>query len=397
MRRDRPGGPCVCMVVGALLFVAAAGSGCGEAPADQHSQATSAATAEAPRYARGFTVRPHDGYRIVEVTRPWRAAETVFRYALVPRGRPVPQDLGDAAVIRTPVRSIVALSTTHIGFLDALGLADRIVGVSGAPWVHSPAVRAQLADGATVDVGPSGAVDVERIVELDPDLVMLSGAEEATALVGQLERLGVPVVINAEYVESTPLGRAEWVRFTASFFGLDDRADTLFTGVAERYEQLAAAARAAAAGPTVLTQAGWRGAWFVPGGESFAARLIADAGGRYLWADTDAEVSIQLDFESVYARAADADVWLSPGAATSLEALADMDERYTRFSAWQRGAVYNHDRRLTPAGGNDYWESAVARPDVVLADLVKIFHPALVPDHAFVYYRRLPRTEAASG
>lgn len=377
------------VVVGALtLVLGACQPGGGTAPEDE---AARAATPGSFEHARGFAIRAMDGYRLVEVTEPWPGATDTLRYVLLPHDSVAP-DVRGATVIRTPIRRIVALSTTHLAMLDRLGLANRVVGVSGAPWVNTPSIRARIEAGEVVEVGQPEGLNYEQIVALEPDLVMASGGSPLETR-DRLAPFGIPVVVNAEYAEETPLGQAEWIRFIAAFFGADAAADDLFEAVAERYTDLARRARRQRDRPSVFLNANWRGTWFMAGGESFSAQLLDDAGADYLWAHTETDGSLALDFEAVYFRAADADVWLNPGAATSLEALLEQDDRYDGFQAWETGEVYNNNRRVNPAGGNAYWEAGIMEPDVILADLVKIFHPRLVRDHTFVYYQRLPRDD----
>ncbi len=190
-----------------------------------------------------------------------------------------------------------------------------------------------------------------------------------------LERAGLPYAVDAAWTEATPLGRAEWVKFTASFFNREAEANRLFDGIAARYEELRAIARTVERRPTVLVGTPFQGTWHVSGGAAYQARLIADAGGAYLWADDPTTGSIPLDFESVYARGLDAEVWIHPYGWHSLADGIKADERMADFAAWKSGRVYNNDARINGEGGNDYWETGSLRPDLILADLIEILHP----------------------
>jgi iron complex transport system substrate-binding protein len=244
--------------------------------------------------------------------------------------------------------------------------------------------------GELATVGSGSDVNIERVLELDPSLVMTyaTGNPAGDAHL-QLRAAGVPVAINAEYMEPTPLGRAEWIKFTAAFFNQEAAAEEFFGAVAAQYEELATQTSAVAERPTLLANAPFQGTWYMPGGNSFPARLFADAGAAYLWADDDSSGSLQLGFETVLDRAADADIWVHPGAATTLDGLLAEDERFANFAAFQRGAVYNNNKRLNEHGGNDYWENGMTNPHLILADLIAILHPELLPNHTLYYYQQL--------
>ena len=370
-----------------LLLLAA----CADAPpADTAAPAASGTTAV--RHAEGFSLESHAGYQLLRVHPSGAAPRQV--YALVPRGTHPAGVPAGATVIETPVRSLVVYSTTHLGPLLALGLEDRVVGVPDTAWVHAPGVRARARRGDVRAVGEQ--VDAETLVALRPDAIMISGSGTEGEVIERLAALGIPVVVNADWLEATPLGRAEWMVFVGALFGKAEEATAHFEAVARRYEALMARTQAVAERPAVLVGVPWRGTWYVPGGGSYMAHLLADAGAAYPWADDDATGALALDFEAVYAKAGSVDVWLNPGDFPSLAALAASHERLTLFEAWQRGAVYNNDRQRTPGGGFAYWERGTVEPDVVLADLIAIFHPRLLPGHDLVYFRQLPAEVPAS-
>jgi iron complex transport system substrate-binding protein len=199
----------------------------------------------------------------------------------------------------------------------------------------------------------------------------------------------VKVAMNSEYMETSPLGRAEWIKFIAMFFNREADADAIFGEMAQQYEALAAEAAGVTEKPTVFTGAPYGDTWYMPGGGSYVAKYLSDAGAEYLWADDESTGSIPLDFESVYERAADADYWLNTSSWMSIDDALAADARYGEFAALKNGMMYNNNARVNENGGNDYWESGVDNPHLVLADLIKILHPDLVPDHEFVYYRQL--------
>jgi iron complex transport system substrate-binding protein len=205
----------------------------------------------------------------------------------------------------------------------------------------------------------------------------------------KLREAGLPVVINAEWSEQEPLAMAEWIKFIALFFNREAEAEAIFNNIAEEYIRLKGRAAVVQDRPTVLTGAPFQGTWWMAGGRSFFARLLEDAGAVYLWNDNDDTGAIPLSFEAVYARAAYADFWINTGYWEHRVEALEEDPRFAEFRAYRAGTMYNNNNRVNGYGGNDFWESGRANPHLVLADLVAIFHPELLPGHEFVYYRKL--------
>jgi iron complex transport system substrate-binding protein len=277
-----------------------------------------------------------------------------------------------------------------------MGLLDRLVGLEEFDYISTPAVRERIDAGQVVELADGGLINVELALDLDPDAILTFafGSPEYDNH-PKLVEAGLLTVLSADYMETTPLGRSEWIKYTSLYFNSESAANRVFDGIAERYRAVAELAAQAPERPSVFTGGLWGGAWYVPGGQSYFARFLADAGANYLWADEGSSSSLPMDFELVYERAADADVWLPDmsGWRDRATMLAE-DERYAEFAAFQSGAVYNNSARTNQFGGNDYYESGIANPDVVLSDLIAIFHPELLPDHELVYYEQLPPTAA---
>jgi iron complex transport system substrate-binding protein len=344
-------------------------------------------------YATGFSVHYHHHYKVVTVHQPWRHAQHTFQYVLVQRGTPAPAGYPKAQRIEVPVRTLVTMSTTCLPFLDMFGIADRLVGHSSLKQVNSPAIVKRIAAGQIVEVGGGAGVNVERLLDINPDLIMThaAGIPQSDAHPKLLEA-GLKVAINAAYMDTSPLGRTEWMKFIALFFNQEAVAERRFTNIVAAYARLVNLTRHLQTKPTVFTQANYQGMWFMPGGNSYMARFLKDAGATYLWADDDSAGNLSLDFESVLARASEADFWLVNW--SGWERVQDVlaaDVRYANFTALQQGRIYNNNARLNPYGGNDYWETGVANPHDVLADLIKIFHPDVLPDHKLMWYRPLTR------
>ncbi|MEE8526124.1 MAG: ABC transporter substrate-binding protein [Thermoanaerobaculia bacterium] len=312
-------------------------------------------------------------------------------------GTPRPPGWEGVEILEIPARTLVTTSTTELPHVIGLGLVDRLVGHDELDWVTSPEIRRRIDAGGLLEVGGGPGLNVELVLEAEPDLLLSDSlGDPEVDLLGKLREAQVPVALAPSFLETSPLGRAEWIKHTALFFNREQRAEEIFSEVAERYEKLSGKVRQAFADepdrrrPTVVTNGPIGGTWWTPGGRSYLALLVTDAGGDYLWSDEPATGSIPLDLESVYERAVDAEVWIQPGGWRSLEEIRAVDERLADFAAFRRRRVFNYDRRLTELGGNDYWENGTARPDQVLADLIRILHPDLLPEHQLIYHRRLP-------
>ena len=341
-------------------------------------------------YTNGFTVEYFNNYKLVTVTSPWPGATEPNQYILVQCGTPVPEGYSAQHVITVPIQSIVTMSTSYLPFLDELEVLDRLVGVDDGTFISNENVNAMIAENKLEFLGYGAGVDVERTLELAPDIVMTYSAGfldyDAHPI---LLDAGIKVVLNGEWMDPSPLGRAEWGKFIAMFFNKEAMAETLFEQTATRYNQLKELANQAGEQPTVLLNSDYQGSWYVPGGEGYMAAFINDAGGDYLWSDILSSQSIVKSFEEVYERGKTADVWINPGIYLTMSDLLAADTRYEEFYAFQMDNVWNNDASTNQAGGNDFYESAVAHPELVLADLMKIFHPELLPDHELVYYRVL--------
>ena len=340
-------------------------------------------------HSDSFAVEYHNNYKIVTVSNPWQGAQESFQYVLVQCGTPAPEGV-DSPVIEVPVRSLVALSTTYLPHLVSLELTDRLVGLDSLLWATTPEVVALIEAGELVEVGGGSAVNLEQLLEMEPGLVMAYGIGipeyDAHPL---LIEAGIPVALNGDFVEQDPLGRTEWMKFIAFFFNKDGEADRLFNETVDSYNATAALAAGVATRPTVFLSSIYDGTWWMPGGDSYTARLLVDAGADYLWADAAAVGSSPVDFETVFETAGNADFWLNPdNSFWNVQAdVLQSDERYGEFAAVANGHLYNNNALVNANGGNAFYESGAAHPEVVLMDLVKILHPELLPDHQLVYYK----------
>ena len=344
--------------------------------------------------ASNFSIEYHRHYKILTVKEPF-AGGSPKSYVLVQCGTPTPQldgDLADTPVLQVPIETIFTQSTTHLPPLVELGHLEALTGVSQKSFISSQPVLDRIAQGHVVEFAPNFEIDAELVIEAAPSVLMASDVGPSQAH-DTLANAGVDVLWNGEWLEPTPLGRAEWLKMTATLFNEEARANKQFQDISDTYAGMVERTAAIPENrrPTVMTGLEFGGIYYASGGGSFAAQLINDAGATYVWSDDDGTGSIETDIETQLERAGDADFWINAGAFWhTLSDVANADGRYTNFKPYKTGQVWTNNLALNEAGANDYFERGVTRPDLVLADLISIFHPSLLVGHEPLFYRQLP-------
>lgn len=342
------------------------------------------------RHAKNFEITEYGTHKVLSVTNAFRNSTQIYNYALVSKDASVPELPKGLTVIRTPVERIISMETVYIGYLEALGRLDPIIAAATADYISNPEILSRIFAGEIDKVQSGQAIDPEKLLFLQPDLILTSiSGDPAFDIPAKLQRTGLPVVLTAGYMEQHPLARAEWIKFIAAFLEEEALANEIFDGIEKRYNELIRITESVKSKPTVLCGAPYSGVWHVPGGDSFTAQLIRDAGGDYLWKHDNSQGGIPLNTERVFLKAANADLWINPSYYRSMNALLSADERFGKFDAAIKGKVFNNTRQIGPNGGNAIWESGLVHPDQVLSDLIHIFHPDRLTDHDLVYYEQL--------
>ena len=285
-------------------------------------------------------------------------------------------------------RKIVALSSTQIGRLEQLGLTDLVVGISTKSYVYHPTILQRVENDIITEVS-NGSLNKEVLLSIEPDIVIASGFSGANEEYDFIESAGIPVIQDLDWQESTVLGRLEWIKVYGALFNKLETADSLYRTYAAAYEEMAAMAQEIPSAPRILSGHQFKSVWHTPGGQSYMAELFKDAGGAYEWAADSSTGSIPLSLETVIDLQQNDSIWINVGTINSLSELEAADARYAGFSAFQNTLVYNNNKRQGKYGSNDYWESGLANPHLLLKDLIRILHPAIFPDHEPVYYVRL--------
>jgi iron complex transport system substrate-binding protein len=344
------------------------------------------------KHASNFSVEYFKSYKVVTVHHATEGGME-DRYVLLQCGAPKPElsgKLTGAPIIPVPIASLFSGATTQLPLLFELDRLNVLTGVSESQWVTSKPVLERLKSGKTVEYA-RGGINAEFIVSRMPTLVMASGNSDPAFAAVRLA--GIPVVSNAEWLETSALGRSEWLKFMAVFLNEEALAEERFSAIERRYFEIANRTKNIPENKKVkvMTGGAFRGAYIVAGGRSYVAGLIKDAGGAYVWADNTDTSSISVDIEKQLARAANADIWINGSEQwKSIKGMLADDSRFVEFKPYRTGQVWLYTRRVNEAGANEYWSGGVARPDLILADMIKMFYPELATDYEFQWYRQLP-------
>lgn len=342
-----------------------------------------------PTEASGFSITGKEGSEstLITVSDPWQGADSVASRLFIARAGDEAPLAFSGQVLDGEAKRIAVTSSTHVAMLDALGAADRIVAVSGIGYITNPEIRKRKADIA--DIGYEGNFDYEALLAADPDIVLLYGVNGASSMEGKLRELQIPYVYIGDYVEESPLGKAEWMVPISEIIGERENGERQFSRIAERYNALREkVADTVIDAPSVMLNVPYGDSWFMPSASSYMARLIKDAGADYVYTKDTGSSSMPVDLEEAYRLASQADFWLNTDQVESLSMLAEKCQKFKDTRVMRNGYVYNNTLRATPAGGNDFYESAVVNPDILLRDLVAIFHPEIASDSLF-YYKKL--------
>ncbi|KAA5261130.1 ABC transporter substrate-binding protein [Bacteroides faecis] len=340
-----------------------------------------------PEYASGFKILGAENVQstLIQVFNPWQGAKDVkMSYFISRNGEQAPAGF-TGPTIPAGAKQIVCMSSSYISMLDALGQADRIVAVSGIDYVSNPYIIAHK--DSIKDMGPE--MNYELLLGLKPDVVLLYGIGDAqTAVTDKLKELSIPYMYVGEYLEESPLGKAEWMVALSELTDSREKGIEIFSEIPKRYQTLKDLTASVEQRPTVMFNTPWNDSWIMPSTKSYMAQLVNDAGADYIYKENTSNSSAPIGLETAYGLIQKADYWINVGMASTLDELKAVNPKFTDAKSVREKTAYNNNLRLTATGGNEYWESAVVRPDIVLRDLIHIFHPELVSDSLY-YYRHL--------
>lgn len=328
-----------------------------------------------------------DDYRVMEVLNPWDSTTLLGRYILVDKDRELPSNLPEGVIVRTPIERVTAFTSVDVGSLSSINELDKVVSVCDADYILSPFIQEGLSSGKITNLGSYTKVDMEKLLVSKSELVIVSPFEGMGYPL--IEKMGIPIGQCASYIESSPLGRAEWIKFYGEFFNKGVEASELFLKTKESYKStVKMIAERKIKSPKIMVDKRYGQTWYVAAGDSYAGQIYRDAGAYYPWKEDKSKTSIALSFEKVYQMCHDADLWFfvysnSDRDLTLNDLKAEYDS-YSKFNSFKKGEVYGCN-----SGVSSYYEESPLRPDLLLLDYAKMFHPALFEDYQFRYFKKL--------
>ena len=338
------------------------------------------------RYAENLSLSATEDYTIARLRNPWDTTRILHTYVLVDKEKSLPADLPEGTLVRTPLSKAVVYSSVHCGLLNQIGALKSIGGVCDLKYLKLQEVQDGCRTGSIADVGNGMNPDIEKIIDLHPDAIMLSPFENSGGY-GRVEKLNIPIIECADYMETSALGRAEWMRFYGLLFGQAQKADSLFAEVEKNYHELKALVAPLSSAPSVISELKNGSAWYVPGGKSTSARIYADAGANYVFAADEHSGSVPLSFETVFDKGQNADFWLIKYNQAIDKTYKELEQDYapyTGFRAFKQRNIYGCN-----TGKVDFYEDSPFHPDRLLKDLIKIFHPTLLEGYELKYFTKL--------
>ncbi len=340
-------------------------------------------------YAKGFTITQHKGFKLLKVNNPWPNADQDFTYLLSEENADIPKNINYDYQITIPLKKIVVTSTTHIPSLEMLDEENTLVGFPGLDYISSEKTRDRISKDQITELGQNEAINTEVLISIQPDALIAFAIDGNNKTFKTIQKSGIPVLYNGDWTEESPLGKAEWIKFFGALYNKDKEAVAYFIKIKTDYLKAKDLAKNATSSPSVLSGSMYKDQWYVPYGNSWQAQFIKDANANYIYSDTNGSGSIALSFESVLNQSQNAEFWIAPGQFQSFDQLAKNSAHYSQFKAVNERKVFTYSNTLGETGGAIYYELAPTRPDLVLKDLISIFHPELLPDYKTTFFKPL--------
>lgn len=340
-------------------------------------------------FASGLSIVKQEGYSVVTISNPWPNANKDFKYVLKEKDAKVPDSLQTYTTIKVPLESVVVTSTTNIPFLEMLEVEDKLVGFPHTDYISSEKTRALIDKGSVKNVGQNEKLNIEQLIELSPDLIVTFGVDNNNPMLDNLKKSGLNVLIQGDWMEQSPLGKAEWLKLYGVLFGKEDKAKELFDKIVESYNQAKKLVADKPATTKVLYGSMYEDVWYVAKGNSWVAQFMKDAKADYLWSNLKGTGSEGLSFEKVLDKAKGANIWVVSGSFKTLEELQKANPHYGEFDAFKNKTVYSLESKFGATGGTIFYELSPSRPDLVLKDYIKIFHPDLLTGYEFTFASKL--------
>ena len=342
------------------------------------------------RHSVGFDLIERDHYKLLHIYRHYNETIDTLSYVFSENLNSIPKKFAEIIKIKIPAINVALLHSSYVSYFDLCDAKSHIKAISETKYIYDEEIYSAVQAGGIREVGYGESLDKEQLLALNIDVVVTVGFPNTPNKSQQmLDELGIPVIVFSDWQENTLLGRTEWVKAIAALTGKDELAEEKFTEIERQYYSFKSLTANLRERPKTICNLPYKGSWYVPGGNSYMSNVLKDAGANYLWSDNDGTGGVQLDFETVYAEGINAEFWINPDFAYSINDVLDKDERLGDFSALQSGNVFNSINRMTRGQANDYWESGIINPHLILADLIAIFHPDLLSDHQLFYYQQI--------
>lgn len=335
------------------------------------------------KYAKGFDILKTENETKLIIKTPYPGATEEIVYTIVA------EKSSEKNTIQVPLNSIVVTSSTHVPTLELLGVENKLVGFPNTNFISSEKTRKLIDENLVKELGHPEHINTETLLDLNPDLVMGFAVNNNNKMFTTIEKLGIQVVLNGDWLEQTPIGRAEWIKFFGVIFDKEKEADSIFNEIKNNYLEAKAIAKKSKNKPSIVCGGLYKDVWYLPAGNSFEATFLKDANTNYLWKDSEGEGSLSLNIENVFEKGKDADIWISPGFYATLEDLEKDNLISSKMKAFDNKTIYSYNNTTGEKGGVWYFELSPIRPDLVLKDLIKIAHPELLPNYEFTFYKKL--------
>ena len=338
------------------------------------------------KYAKGFDIQTYKGYTKLIIKSPYPDAKQYQEFILVSDKK---FDFDGSNKIYVPVKKLVATSTTHIPMIEILDETNSLIGFPTTDYISSQKTLKRVKNGMVKDLGNEQDFNTEVLISIQPEVMVAFSMGKSGKLYQNIEKNGIPVIFNGDWLEDSPLGRAEWIKFFGALFDKNREADSIFKAIELEYLEAKKIALQAKNKPTIMSGVLYKDKWNLPAGESFTAQLYKDANTNYLWKTSEGQGSLILSFESVFEKAKQADYWIGSGYYTTLDELEAANMHYQEFKTFKTRQIYSFSKRRSDNGGVEYFEFGPLKPHVVLKDLIKVVHPELLPEYEPYFLQKL--------
>lgn len=341
------------------------------------------------QYASGFELYRYKDFSMLKITQPWPGKKTDDVYILHQDPTKIPDSLKNYTAIQVPIKNIIVTSTTHIPPLEMLGVEQTLLGFPGTDFISSIKTRKRIDEGKIKNLGQNESINVEQVISLQPNILVGFGIDSHNPTMDLLKNNGIKILFNGDWTETSPLGKAEWIKLFGALYDLDQKANVLFDEIVSDYQKCLDLVKNVSNIPTVMSGGMYQGVWYTPQGESWAANFYQQAKTHYIWKDSQGTGSLSLPFEVVYEKAKNADYWIDVAQYGSLSEMIKDNPHYQEFTSFKNKKVYSSSVKKGAKGGIWYYEWAPMRPDLVFKDIIKITHPELLPNYQLYFFTPL--------